>query len=322
VGTSPSRAKIWLALWIVYLGWGSAYLAIRVGVHPSHGAGVPPLLFAGARFILAGGVMLIVAVRRPAADGRPDPLGSRQWSAAVVLGFALPFGGTGLVSLAEQRIPSGTAALLLATVPIWVALIATGAGRRRLAPRTLGGLALGFAGVAALVIGTGSGRVSLVGAALGLAAALLWSGGSVWSTVAPSVRRPMVSTGLQMLCGGLWCVVIGAATGECAKVHRDEFTLNLWLAFAFLVVAGSLLSYGAYVWLLANAELPLVTTSAFVNPVVAVILGAVVLSEPFTIRSAIATVAVIGGVILMIRRQHPNSTPPAPIVATPDEVSV
>jgi drug/metabolite transporter (DMT)-like permease len=261
VGTSASRAKIWLALWIVYLGWGSAYLAIRVGVHPSHGAGVPPLLFAGARFILAGLVMLVAAVRRPAADGRPDPLGRRQWSAAVVLGFALPFGGTGLVSLAEQRIPSGTAALL-------------------------------------------------------------WAGGSVWSTVAPSVRRPMVSTGLQMLCGGLWCVVIGAATDEGSSVHRDEFTLNLWLAFAFLVVAGSLLSYGAYVWLLANAELALVTTSAFVNPVVAVILGAVVLSEPFTIRSAIATVAVIGGVILMIRRQSPNSTPPAPMVAAPDEVSV
>ena len=115
-----------MALWTVYLLWGSTYLAIRVAVHPSHGVGVPPLLLAGARFTLAGLALLAFAVRRPATDGKPDPLGRKQWYAAAVIGLALPFGGNGLVTVAERRIPSGTAAVIVATVPIWAALIAAG----------------------------------------------------------------------------------------------------------------------------------------------------------------------------------------------------
>jgi drug/metabolite transporter (DMT)-like permease len=322
VSTAPSRAKIWLALWAVYLLWGSTYLAIRVAVHPSHGTGLPPLLIAGARFTLAGSLMLACTWRRPAPDGLPDPMGARQWAAAAIIGLALAFGGNGLVSIAEKRIPSGTAAVILATIPIWAALIAAALGRERLGTTHIAGLVLGFTGVAALVVGTGSGRISLSGTLIVVVAALSWASGSVYSTNAPTVRRPLVMTGMQMLCGGIGCLIGAAATGEFGRLHTDEFTLHALLAFSFLVVAGSLVAYTAYVWLLRNAELSLVTTYAFVNPVVAVILGATLLSEPFTIRSAIATAAVVVGVILMLRRKSANSTPPDAVVAAPDEVAV
>jgi drug/metabolite transporter (DMT)-like permease len=322
VSEAPSRARIWLALWAIYLLWGSTYLAIRVAVHPSHGVGLPPLLVAGARFTLAGLLMLAVTVRRPAADGLPDPLGARQWYAAAIIGLTLAFGGNGLVSVAEKRIPSGTAAVILATIPIWAALIAAALGRERLGAVHIAGLVLGFTGVAALVVGTGNGRVSISGTLIVVFAALSWASGSVYSTTAPTVRRPLVMTGMQMLCGGVGCLIGAGATGEFARLHTDEFTVHAWLAFTFLVVAGSLVAFTAYVWLLRNAELSLVTTYAFVNPVVAVILGSVVLHERFTIRSAIATVAVVIGVILMLRRKPANPTPPDVAVAAPDEVAV
>jgi drug/metabolite transporter (DMT)-like permease len=320
VASTPSRAQIWLALWAVYLLWGATYLAIRVGVHPSHGVGLPPLILAGARFTLAGALMLLITLRRPAPDGRPDPLGAKQWYAAAVIGLALPFGGNGLVSIAEKSIPSGTAAVVVATVPIWAAVIAAALGRERLSINHIAGLVLGFGGVAALVVGTGSGRASVAGVLIVVVAALSWAAGSVWSTNAPISRRPLVATGMEMVCGGIACFITAAATGEFSKLHRDEFTAHAWLAFAYLVVAGSMVAYTAYVWLLRNAELSLVTTYAFVNPVVAVILGAVILSEPFTIRSAIATVAVVAGVILMLRRKATEPAPPEALAATPDEV--
>jgi drug/metabolite transporter (DMT)-like permease len=320
MGNGPNRSRIWLALWVVYLVWGSTYLAIRVAVHPHDGPGVPPLLLAGSRFTVAGVLMLIFTVRRAAPDGRPDPLGRREWFAAAVIGLALPFGGNGLVSIAEKRIPSGTAAVVLATIPIWAALIAAALGRGRLRMPQLVGLALGFAGVATLVVGTGSGRVSLPGTLLVVVAALSWASGSVWSKTAPSVRRPLVMTGMEMLCGGVGCFVVAAATGEFGDLHRAEFTLHAWLAWAYLVVAGSLLAYSAYVWLLRTADLSLVTTYAFVNPVVAVILGAVILNERFTARSAVSTGAVVAGVILMIRQKPAEAIPPEGLVAAPDEV--
>jgi drug/metabolite transporter (DMT)-like permease len=291
-------------------------------VHPSHGEGLPPLLLAGTRFALAGVIMLAVAVRRPAPDGQPDPLGRRQWLSAAVIGLALPFGGNGVVSIAEKRVPSGTAAVVLATIPIWAAIITVVIGRGRLDGQQVVGLVLGFGGVAALLVGTGSGHASVVGVLMTVGAALSWAAGSVWSKTATAVRRPLVMTGMEMLCGGIGCLVVGGATGEFAGLHRDEFTLHAWLAWGYLIVFGSLFAYTAYVWLLRNAELSLVTTYAFVNPVVAVILGALILNEAFTFRSAISTAAVVAGVVLMIRQSRPDPIPPEGAVAAPDEVCV
>jgi drug/metabolite transporter (DMT)-like permease len=320
VESRASRTQIWLALWVVYLVWGSTYLAIRVAVHPTHGIGLPPLILAGTRFVVAGVLMLVITARRPAPDGRPDPMGRREWFSAAVIGLALPFGGNGLVSIAEKRIPSGTAAVILATIPIWAALVTAAISRRGLSRQLVAGLGLGFAGVATLVIGSGSGRVSLGGTLLTVTAALSWASGSVWSKTAPAVRRPLVMTGMEMLCGGIGCLVVGAASGEFADLHRSELTRDAWLAWGYLVVFGSLFAYTAYVWLLRNAELPLVTTYAFVNPVVAVILGSLILSESFTLRSAISTVAVVVGVILMIRLPDDRVVPPQTLAPEPDEV--
>jgi drug/metabolite transporter (DMT)-like permease len=302
VGNSASNRSTWLALWVVYLVWGSTYLAIRVAVHPSHGAPIPPMILAGARFLLAGLLMLVVTVRRPAPDRLPDPLGPKQWLAAAVIGLALPFGGNGLVTVAEKKIPSGIAAVVVATVPIWVALISAILGRERTTRYHVAGLLLGFAGVGALVVGSGSGRASVSGVLIVVVAALSWASGSVWSKDAPTARRPLVTTGMEMVCGGIGCLITGAATGEYSHLNIGAIGWRAWLAFAYLVVFGSMLAYSAYVWLLRNARLSLVTTYAFVNPVVAVILGALILNEAFTIRSAAATVAVVLGVILMLRR--------------------
>ncbi|HEX3900011.1 MAG TPA: EamA family transporter [Mycobacteriales bacterium] len=300
-----SSGRVWLALWAVYILWGSTYLAIRVAVHPSHGAPIPPLILAGTRFVLAGLLMLAFTARRPAPDGQPDPLGWTQWGAAAVIGLALPFGGNGLVSVAEKRIPSGVAAVVVATVPIWAALFAAAVGRERVTRFHFAGLVLGFAGVAALVIGSGSGRASTSGVAIVVVAAISWAAGSVWSQTAPTARRPLVTTGMEMLCGGIGCLVTAAITGEFSDLKAGSINYRGWLAFAYLVLAGSMVAYSAYVWLLRNVRLSLVTTYAFVNPVVAVALGAIFLSESFTIRSAGATLAVVLGVILMLRRPQP-----------------
>src|SRR4051812_7922049 len=211
--TERTTPRVWLALWTVYLVWGSTYLAIRVLVQPTDGEGLPPLLAAGFRFCLGGLIMLAFTVRRPAQDGRPDPLGPRQWASAAVIGLALLLGGNGLVSIAEQHIASGIAAVVIATVPIWAAGLGATTGQERIGLRQTAGLLLGFVGVASLVAG-GGGHASVGGVLTVVAAALLWAAGSVWSRTAPLVRRPLVMTGMEMVCGGLGCAVAGLLTGE------------------------------------------------------------------------------------------------------------
>ena len=313
---------MWLALWTVYVVWGSTYLAIRVVVHPSHGVGLPPLLAASVRFVLAGAIMLAATVWRPAHDGRPDPLGPRQWAASAVVGLALLLGGNGLVSLAERRVASGPAAVIIATVPIWAAVIAAMVARERVGARQAMGLALGLAGVVVLAAGSGGGRIDPVGVLVLLGAAIAWSAGSVWSRTAPLPRRPLVATGMQMLCGGLGCGLAGVVTGEVSDVHLAAVPAQTWWALAYLVVFGSMVAYTAYVWLLGNAPLPLVTTYAYVNPLVAVLLGAVLLGERFTLRTAVATVVIVVGVALIVSRQrHPARPAETASSNGPDVVS-
>jgi len=306
----PSRASIWTALWVVYIVWGSTYLAIRVVVHPSRGAGLPPLLAASIRFGVAGLLMLAVTVRKPAADGRPDPLGTKQWLAAAIVGTSLLLGGNGLVSLAEKRVASGPAAVIIATVPIWAAVVGALMGQGRVTARHTAGLVLGFAGVAALVVGSGSGRADVTGVLVLVGAALSWAAGSVWSRTAPLVRRPLVMTGMEMICGGAACAVAGLVSGELGQTHLDRVPAQSWLALAYLAVFGSMVGYTAYVWLLGNAPLPLVTTYAYVNPLVAVLLGAALLHEHLSARTAVATVAIVSGVALMVRRPRERPAPP------------
>ena len=306
-------ARVWFALWVVYLVWGSTYLAIRVGVRPAHGTGFPPLLLAGVRFAVAGALMLAVTARRAAPDGRPDPMGRRQWASAAVVGTALLLGGNGLVSIAEERIASGIAALVVATVPIWAAVLGAVFGLEAVTRRHTLGLVLGFAGVGTLVVGSGGGKVDAVGVLTVVAAALSWAAGSVWARTAQHVRRPLVMTGMQMLTGGAACLAAGFLRGEAADVHLAAVPARSWVAFAYLVVAGSLLAYTAYAWLLQTAPLSLVTTYAFVNPLVAVVLGSLILSEPFTVRTAAASALIVLGVALIVLRR-PETRPMTKIV--------
>ena len=320
-----TNTRVWLALWAVYLVWGSTYLGIRVVVHPSTGEGLPPLITAGVRFAVAGLVMLALTVRRPAADGQPDPLGPRQWGAAAVVGSALLLGGNGVVSIAERRVASGPAAVIIATVPIWATLIAAVFSREPVRIRQGFGLGLGFAGVAVLVVGNGGGRLDAVGVAELVAAALCWSAGSVWSRTAPLVRRPLVMTGMEMLCGGIACLVVGLASGELSGVHLAQVPTRSWVSLGYLVVFGSMVAYTAYVWLLGNAPLSLVTTYAYVNPLVAVLLGVLLLGEQFTARTGVATVVIVVGVALIV--STPRAPRPAPeaapeiLVATDSEAA-
>ena len=314
-------AKVWGGLWIVYLVWGSTYLAIRVGVQPSHGAGLPPLLMAAFRFTLAGLLMLALFARRPAPDGRPDPLGWQQWGAAAVIGNALLLGGNGLVSIAEKRIPSGIAAVLVATVPTWAAVLGALFRLERVTFRHAAGLALGFAGVAILVVGHGNGRIDAVGVVTVVIAALSWAAGSVWATRAPTVRRPLVMTGMEMVCGGLGCAIVGLARGEASDFHASAVPARSWIALAYLVVFGSMVAYTAYVWLLHNARLSLVTTYTYVNPLVAVALGAIILGESLTLRTLLASAVIVIGVMLIIRRKTRRSEPPAVEMREPESIA-
>ena len=304
-------ARVWAALWVVYLVWGSTYLAIRVGVQPTHGEGIPPLIMAGMRFTTAGVLMLVLFVRRPAPDDAPDPLGWRQWGAAAIIGCALLLGGNGLVSIAEKRIPSGIAAVVVATVPTWAAVLGAMFGLEKVTLRHAAGLALGFAGVAALVVGHGSGKIDAVGVITVVIAALSWAAGSVWALRAPTVRRPLVMVGMEMVGGGLGCTIVGLARGEIGDFHPGAVPTRSWVALVYLVVAGSMLAYTAYVWLLHNARLSLVTTYTYVNPIVAVALGALILDESLSLRTVLASAAIVVGVMLIIRRttKSPEDVP-------------
>jgi drug/metabolite transporter (DMT)-like permease len=319
--TERATPRVWAALWVVYILWGSTYLAIRVVVHPSNGDGLPPLLAAALRFCIAGLLMLAYAARRPAHDGKADPLGWRQWGAAAVVGVALLLGGNGLVSVAEKRVASGPAAVIIATVPIWATLLGAAFGHERITARHALGLLLGFAGVATLVVGSGGGRLDALGVTELVVAALCWSAGSVWSRSAPLARRPLVMVGMEMLCGGIGCLVAGLVSGEMSDVHLSAVPTRSWIALAYLVVFGSMVAYTAYVWLLGNAQLSLVTTYAYVNPLVAVLLGVLLLHERFTARTAVATVVIVGGVALIVTRPRSSRSSHAASEAVPAAVT-
>jgi drug/metabolite transporter (DMT)-like permease len=254
--------------------------------------------------------MLLVAGRRPAADGQPDPVGWRQWAASAVVGSALVLGGNGLVSVAERHVASGISAVVIATVPIWAALIAAVAGIERIGRRQTAGLLLGFAGVATLLAGSGGQHADVVGLLVLVAAALSWAGGSVWSRTAPLPRRPLVMTGLQMFSGGLAALVAAAASGEVGQLSLSRVPAQAWVGLAYLVTFGSILAYTAYVWLLANAPLSRATSYAYVNPLVAVLLGVAFLHERFGLRAALATAVIVAGVALIVAPAR-NAAPPA-----------
>jgi drug/metabolite transporter (DMT)-like permease len=312
-----STAAVALALLIVYVVWGSTYLAIAVMIET-----LPPLLAAGIRFVTAG-ILMLGAVwvhqrwlrRSGETVERPT---RRHWRSAIVIGTLLLLGGNGGVVLAELRIPSGVAAVLVATVPIWIAVIEAIVTGRRPSRLVVAGLIGGITGVAILLVPVeGLAGLDPIGIVLVVGGAVAWAGGSVYAQHAPLPRSGLLVTGMEMLAGGLALATAGVLMGELARADVSAFSTRSLVAFAYLIVFGSIIAFTAYTWLLAHVPASTAGTYAYVNPVVAVALGALLLSEPITVRTLIATVIIIAAVVAMVSGR-PRSDEPAVAQGEPE----
>ncbi|HEY1357804.1 MAG TPA: EamA family transporter [Thermoleophilaceae bacterium] len=287
---------IWAALATVYIVWGSTYLAIRVMVET-----MPPLLAAGVRFAIAGAVFIAVLA---AKDGvRRVRIGRRELGGAALMGLLLPFGGNGLVTVGEQVVPSGMAALIIGSVPLWVILLRS-AHRDRPPSATFAGVLVGFTGLAILVLpGHRPGGAPLWGVLVCVAAAVSWATGSFYARRLPLPDDAFASTAWQMLLGGAMMVAVGLVAGEGGDVHPGRFSLDSVLALIYLITIGGLLAYTAYNWLLKNAPISTVATYAYVNPVIAIVLGWAILSEEVTSTVIVGATAIVLSVAAVVRTE-------------------
>jgi drug/metabolite transporter (DMT)-like permease len=295
----PSRLAIAAALLSLYLIWGSTYLAIAVAIET-----LPPFTMAGARFLFAG--LLMYAVLR--FRGAPAPPRA-NWRGAALVGGLMLLGGNGLVCWAEQRVLSGLASVFIATVPLWAALFdwARPSGRRPTL-RVAAGIALGFAGVA-LLAKPGSDPVDGWGAFALVSAAAAWAAGSVASRHVPLPESPFVATGMEMISGGALLLLTGALAGEWGTFRPAAVTPASLAAVAYLVAFGSLVGFTAFIWLLQVTTPAVATTYAYVNPVVALALGAIFRREALAPRTITAAAIVIGAVALILTARRPTSAP-------------
>jgi drug/metabolite transporter (DMT)-like permease len=283
-------AKIWLALGTIYVVWGSTFMAVAIAVRD-----LPPLLSMGIRHLLAGSLLLVWAL--PRGDRAADRVGARQLGAGVIFGGALFLVGHGGLAWAQQTVPSGVAALLAGSIPLWMALLDRVFFGRRLHRAAYLGLVGGFVGLAFLFDPFGAGSVDRVGAVVAVLGALGWAAGSLYSRGAPLPRRPLVSAGLAVLCGGVLLTIASAFGGEWNDVRWSADAL---LAVAYLVVAGTLVGFSAYAWLLRAAPTSLVGTYAYVNPIIAVLLGWALLGEEITFGMLAAGAAILVSVALIV----------------------
>jgi drug/metabolite transporter (DMT)-like permease len=301
LGTEQLRRPLllWAALGTIYLIWGSTYLAIRVMVET-----MPPLLSAGFRFLFAGGILYGWLYLR---GGRARlRIRRKELVASLVIGALLLLGGNGLVTVAEQAAPSGLSSLIIAAVPLWVILLRL-LWRERVPAVTLVGVTAGFAGVAFLVAPGGRpGGIPLWSLLTLVAASAAWASGSFLSRHVPLPRDVFVAIAAEQVLGGLLLVAVGLAAGEGSKLHPEAFSGRSIGAFVYMVTAGSLLAFTAYVWLLHNAPISTVATYAFVNPVVAVLLGWAVLSEKLTAGMLGAAALIVASVALVVRKESPG----------------
>ncbi len=298
---SPAPGRIWAALGIVYFFWGTTYFAIERSNQT-----IPPLVGPAARFLLAGGV-LVAWSRRRGTWRRPT---SRQWRAAATVGVLLLLSGNGFVAIAEDLgVPTGIVALLIALVPLWMALADRGVlGADRLGGRVVLGLAGGFVGAALLVRGQLAGHVSALGLGFAVGASLSWATGSLLQRRAPLPPDPRQSAGMQQLAGGIGLLVAAAISGELGDLHPARISATSALALVYLVAFGSLLALSAYLWLLRNARTSLVSTYAYVNPVVAVSLGALLGDETVTATTLLAGGVVLASVALIVSVAAPRAS--------------
>ncbi|HEU5288229.1 MAG TPA: EamA family transporter [Candidatus Limnocylindria bacterium] len=292
--TDRFLAMVAVALGLVYVVWGSTYFAIAIMVQT-----LPPLVAAGARFFIAG---LALAVWLAVRDRAALRVTRHQLASAALVGILLLAGGNGLVTLGERTVPSGLAALIVASVPLWIVLLRLGAGDR---PHVdvVAGVTVGIVGVAVLVVPTGmSGAVDVAGLAMLVGATLSWSVGTF---ISPRIRMPKVplaSTALQMLAAGVVLPLVAVPLGEYRAIDLAHASAQSVLAFAYLVVFGSIVAFSAYTWLLQHASVSLVSTYAYVNPVIAVFLGTLFLREPLTPTMLAGAALILAAVAFIVTR--------------------
>jgi len=309
---SPSRMTVALAFAAVYIIWGSTYLAIRVGVET-----IPPLLMAGVRFVIAGAALYAWAKWRGVP--RPERV---HWRSAMIVGGLLLLGGNGGVCWAEQHVPSGVAALLVTSVPLWLVLLnwLRRHGVRPSAAEVIG-LILGFVGVVVLIDPrsiAGHEPVDRIGAGVLVLASFLWALGSLYSRHTPLPSSPLMSTAMQMICGGVLLLIASAATGDAWKHEWSGISLRSLLAMAYLIVFGALIGFTAYVYILKVSTPARVGTYAYVNPVIAVLLGWGFARESVTWTTALAMAIILSGVVLITMHRTKAATAAARMPAESD----
>lgn len=306
---APSTAPVWLiwaALLVVYVVWGSTYLAIRVVVDS-----MPPFLAAGARFLTAG-VLLSLLLMARSGPGRMR-ITRQEARGAAFVGAALLLVGNGFVSVGEETVPSGLAALIVGVIPLVVLVLRALAGER-ISRAGVGGVVLGFVGLGILVLPRGiEGTTDPVGMGLLIIASTSWATGSFFSRRLAMPGDALVSTAYQLLFGGALLLLAGSLLGELPRAQAGAFTTGAVVSLVYLVVFGSLLAYTAYTWLLQNAPISKVATYAYVNPVVAVALGVFVLDERLDVSMLVGAVLVIASVAFIVRT---GSTPAVGDAAT------
>src|SRR6266852_4527314 len=301
--TTRSSTLVIIAFGLVYVVWGSTYLAIRVGIES-----FPPLLLAGSRHLLTG--LILYPMLRWKTGVRPT---AAHWRMSFITGFLLLFIGNGGVCLAERTVPSGVTALLVATVSLWMVLVDwLRPGGTRPGPRVIAGLLLGFSGLALLVgpknLG-GSGRVDPFGVGLLVVASLAWASGSVYSKHAGGLSgSPLLGAAMQSLAGGVSLWIAGILSGEVSALHLHAISVRSWVALAYLVVFGSMVGFTAYIYILKKSTATRVATYAFVNPVVALFLGWLLVGESITLRTIIAAAVILTAVLLVITAPHREPT--------------
>jgi drug/metabolite transporter (DMT)-like permease len=298
--SAPKRSVVIIAFAALYLIWGSTYLGIRFSIET-----IPPFLMAGARFVLAGMIMYAVAWSQGIGESN-----WRNWRTSLIIGACLLLGGNGGVTISEKYIESGLAALIVAIVPIYIVLLGWLTG---LAPRPTPvmwmGLAGGFLGVGTLFgpgvhVHSTTGRNPAIGISILLITSFIWSAGSLYSRVAKHAASPFLTAAQQMICGGILLLVAGIITGELPRFHPGSVSLLSLGSFIYLVLIGAVVGYTAYIWLLRHCDPAKVATYAYVNPIVAVLLGTLFAGETVTVRTLIAAALIIGSVALIITAQQ------------------
>ena len=297
----PSSAQVLAAFAAIYLIWGSTYLGIRYSVES-----IPPLLMMGMRHLVAGSTLYAWARWR----GVPPPR-LRDWKYPVIVGTVLFVGGHGGLAWGEQTVPSGVAALLGATLPIWILILARVWGtERKFSTRALLGIALGFVGVGVLFgpdVLRHNGELHLLGAGAVLLATFIWAAGTIYMRNVPMPESPTLSAAMQMVAGGTSLLAAASITGETASFHFAAVTARSWWALVYLAVFGSLVAFTSYTWLHRVEKPSRVATYAYVNPAVAVLVGWLIAGESITVLTVIAMVIILAGVALVTLPAKPEA---------------